>query len=73
MAHLTKKRLGKRARCSVLVKLLRPLIEVAKALPNTTAQQRLDDLIATHLDRTDRQGNNFESVFSRWQQSPASS
>ncbi len=28
-------------------------------MPNTTAQQRLDDLIATHLSRTDRQGNNF--------------
>ena len=55
--------LGEGARCSVLVKLLRPSREVAEALPNTTAQQRLDDLIATRLDRTDRRGNNFESVF----------
>ncbi len=63
MACPTKKRLGERARCSVLVKLLHPSREVAEALPNTTAQQRLDDLIATRLNRTDRQGNNFESVF----------
>ena len=49
--------------CSVLIKFLRPSKEVAEALPNTTAQQRLEDLIATHLGRTERQGNNFESVF----------
>jgi hypothetical protein len=63
MARSPTKRLGEGARCSVLVKLLRPSREVAEALPNTTAQQRLDDLIATRLDRTDRQGHNFESVF----------
>jgi hypothetical protein len=57
------KRLGKGVRCSVLVMLLRPSREVVEALPNTTAQQRLDDLIATHLGMTDRQGHNYESVF----------
>jgi hypothetical protein len=62
MARLTAKRLGEGARCSVLVKLLRPSREVA-AIPNTTSQQRLNDLIATHLGMTDRQGHNFESFF----------
>ncbi len=51
------------ARCSVLVKLLRPSREVVKAFPNPTAQQRVKDLIATHLGMTGCQGNNFESVF----------
>jgi hypothetical protein len=63
MARSTTNHLGKGARCSVLVWLLRPSREVDKALPNTTAQQRLNDLIATRLDRTDCRGNNFESVF----------
>ena len=63
MTRSTTKRLGEGARCSGLVKLLRPAREVAEALPNTTAQQRLDDLIATHLGMTDHQGHNYESVF----------
>ena len=63
MVRLTRKHLGKGARCSVLVKLLHPSREVAEALPNTTDQQWLDDLITTRLDRTYCHGNNFESVF----------
>ena len=63
MARPRTKRLGEGARCSVLVKFLRPSKEVAEALPNATAQQRLENLIATHLGKTERQGNNFESVF----------
>ncbi len=43
MACPTKKHLGEGARCSGLIKFLCPLREVAKALPNTTAQQRLED------------------------------
>ncbi len=57
------KRLGEGAMCSVLLKLLRPSREVAERFPNATAQQRLDDLIATRLGRVDRRGNNFEAVF----------
>ncbi len=45
------------------MKLLRPSREVAERFPNATAQQRLDDLIATRLGRSDRRGNNFEAVF----------
>jgi hypothetical protein len=63
MARSTTNHLGEGVRCSVLAWLLRPLREVDKALPNTTAQQRLDDLIATRLDRTNCRGNNFESIF----------
>lgn len=63
MPRPSAKRLGEGARRFVLVKLLRPSREVAEAFPNTTAQQRLDDLIATHLGMTDRQGHAFESVF----------
>ena len=63
MPRPTTKRLGEGARCSVLLKLLRPSREVAERFPNATAQQRLDDLIATRLGRSDRRGNNFEAVF----------
>ena len=63
MPRPTTKRLGEGARCSVLLKLLRPSREVAERFPNATAQQRLDDLIATRLGRADRRGNNFEAVF----------
>jgi hypothetical protein len=63
MPRPSTKRLGEGARCSVLVKLPRPSRKVAEAFPNTTAQQRLDDLIATHLGITDRQGHAFASVF----------
>ena len=63
MARPRTKRLGEGARCSVLIKFLRPSKEVAEAFPNATAQQRLENLIATHLGRTERQGNSFESVF----------
>jgi hypothetical protein len=59
----TTKRLGEGARCSVLFKLLCPSREVAERFPNATAQQRLDDLIATRLGRADCPGNNFEAVF----------
>jgi hypothetical protein len=46
-----------------LLKLLRPSGEVAEAFPNATDQQRLEDLIATCLGRSDHRGNNFESIF----------
>jgi hypothetical protein len=58
-----KKRLGEGARCSVLVKLLRPSQEVAAALPNAIAQQRLDDVIATRLVETICQGQTYPAVF----------
>ena len=63
MARPRMKRLGEGVRCSVLIKFLRPSKEMAEAFPNATAQQRLENLIATHLGRTERQGNSFESVF----------
>ena len=41
MPRPTTKRLGEGARCSVLLKLLRPSREVAEAFPDATDQQRL--------------------------------
>ena len=51
-----KKRLGKGARCSILIKYLRPSQEVAQAIPNATDQQQLEDLIATCLGKMTHQG-----------------
>jgi hypothetical protein len=55
--------LGEGARCSVLVKYLRPSRAVAEAIVNPTAGQRVDDLIAVKREMTMRGGKNFYSIF----------
>ena len=55
--------LGEGARCSMLVKYLRPSKAVADAIVNPTAGQRVDDLIAVKREMTTRGGKNFLSIF----------
>ena len=62
--------LGKGARCSVLVKYLRPSKAVADAIVNPTAGQQVDDLIAVKREMTMRGGKNFYSIFYRSESIP---
>ena len=62
--------LGKGARCSVLVKYLRPSKAVADAILNPTAGQRVDDLIAVRCEMTTWRGKNFYSIFYRSESIP---
>ena len=62
--------LGEGARCSVLVKYLRPSKAVADAIVNPTAGQRVDDLIAVKREMTTRRGKNFYSIFFRSESIP---
>jgi hypothetical protein len=55
--------LGKRSRCSVLLKFLRPLKVVAEAIVNPVKDQRLDDLIAVSREVTTWGGKTFISIF----------
>jgi hypothetical protein len=55
--------LGEGARCSVLVKYLRPSKAVADAIVNPVAGQRLDDLIAVKREMTMRNGKEYFSIF----------
>jgi len=63
MAPTARVCLGEGARCSVLVKYLRPSKAVADAIMNPVAGQRLDDLIAVKREMTTRGGKNFYSIF----------
>jgi hypothetical protein len=55
--------LGKGARCSVLLKFLRPLKVIAKAIGNPVKDQRLDDLIAVSCQVTTWGGKTFVLIF----------
>jgi len=57
--------LGEGARCSVLLKFLRPSKVVAEAIVNPVKDQRLDDLIAVSREVTTRGGKTFVSIFYR--------
>ena len=57
--------LGEGARCSVLLKYLRPSKTVADAIINPVNGQRLDDLIAVRREVTTRRGKSFVSIFYR--------
>ena len=56
-------RIGEGATCSVLVKRLRPSQAVAAAIPNASANQRVDDLVATRHAVTTRRGHTFKTIF----------
>ena len=58
-----KKRMGVGARCSVLVKRLHPQNVVVARIPNSTAQERLEDLVVTKRDEVTRKGRTFEAIF----------
>jgi len=58
-------RLGEGARCSVLLKFLRPSKIVAETILNPVKDQRLDDLIAVSREVTTRGGKTFVSIFYR--------
>ena len=62
--------LGEGARCSVLVKYLRPSKAVADAIVNPVAGQRVDDLIAVKREMTTRRGKEFFSIFYRSESIP---
>ncbi len=55
--------LRKGARCSCLVRFIRPLKDVAAALVNPEPGRRIDDLIAISRDVTTRGGKTFVSIF----------
>jgi hypothetical protein len=57
--------LGKGARCSCLVKFIRPSKDVAAALVNPKPGRSIDDLIAVSRDVTTRGGKRFVSIFFR--------
>jgi hypothetical protein len=55
--------LGKGAHYSILLKFLRPLKVVDKAILNPVKGQRLDDLIAISREVMTRGGKSFISIF----------
>jgi hypothetical protein len=57
--------LGKGARCSVLLKFLRPSKNVNEAILNPVQGQWLDDLIAVSREVTTHGGKSFVSIFFR--------
>ncbi len=57
--------LGKGARCSCLVKFIRPSKDIAAALVNPEPGRRIDDLIALSRDVTTHGGKRFVSIFFR--------
>jgi hypothetical protein len=57
--------LGEGARCSCLVKFIRPSKDVAADLVNPEPGRRIDDLIAVSRDVTTRGGKRFVSIFFR--------
>jgi hypothetical protein len=57
--------LGEGARCSVLLKFLRPLKVIAETILNPVKDQRLDDLIAVSCEVMTRGGKSFVSNFYR--------
>ncbi len=65
--------LGEGARCSCLVKFIRPSKDVAAALVNPEPGWRIDDLIAVSRDVTTHGGERFVSIFFGAALSPASS
>jgi hypothetical protein len=55
--------LGEGARCSVLLKFLRPSKVVAETIVNPVKDQRLDDLITVSREVTTWGGRTFVSIF----------
>ncbi len=63
MAPNARIHLGKGARCSCLVKFLRPSKDIAQALVNPELGRRINYLIAVSRDVTTCGGKNFVSIF----------
>ena len=56
-------RLGEGARCSVLVKNLRPTREVSQRILNPAPRQRVRDLVAVRCGNITRGGLTYEAIF----------
>jgi hypothetical protein len=56
-------RLGKGARCNVLVKNLRPSREINERILNPLPRQRVTDLIATRRAMITRGRSTFEAIY----------
>jgi hypothetical protein len=65
MAPSARLRLREGARCSCLVKIIRPSKDVAAALVNPEPGRRIEDLIAISRDVTNRGGKTFAAIFFR--------
>ena len=65
MAPSARLRLGEGARCSCLVKFIRPSKDVAAALVNPEPGRRIEDLIAISRDVTNHGGKTFVAIFFR--------
>ena len=63
MAQGSTLRLGKGARCSVLVKNLRPTREVTQCILNPAPRQRVTDLVAVRCGNITRGGLTYEAVY----------
>ncbi len=63
MARPRALRIREGATCSVLVKRLRPSRNVAEAILNASANQRVEDLVATHHAITTRNSRSFQTIF----------
>ena len=58
-------RLGKGARCNVLVKNLRPSREITKRILNPLPRQRVTDLIVTRRAIITHGRSSYEAIYSR--------
>ena len=56
-------RLGEGARCSVLVKNLRPTREVSQRILNPAPRQRVTDLVAVRRGNITRSGLTYEAIY----------
>ena len=65
MAPIARLRLGEGARCSCLVKFIRPSKDVAAALVNPEPGRRVEDLTAVSREATTRGGKTFVAIFFR--------
>jgi hypothetical protein len=63
MARGSTLRLGEGARCSVLVKNLRPTREVTQRILNPAPRQRITDLVAVRRRNITRGGVTYEAIF----------
>ena len=63
MARGSTLRLGEGARCSVLVKNLRPTREVTQRILNPAPRQRVTDLVAVRRGNITRGGLTYEAVY----------
>ena len=63
MARKKSLRIGEGARCSLLLKLLRPSQTIDEHFPNKLPTQRLDDLIAVRRGQASRGGKTYDAVW----------